>query len=153
MVPGTQCTCHRTCRVEFPAKVSKFFSSLHNFNLLTLYYFIADTPAYYGRVISITEHERLNVGVPPLINVFGIIKRFFLPTPSIKSFVNNEDSLTVTLVKKWRCRMIMARTNGIESSLLKHFNLVGFCSVIASCSDKSVITMYTRTSQQYRSII
>ena len=67
------------------------------FQFLALYHLIADAPAEYGGVVAVAKHHRFNITFPPLVKKHGIVMFVLGITPSVKSLVDNEQSLTIAL--------------------------------------------------------
>ena len=96
------------------------------FQFLALYHLIADAPAEYGGVVAVAKHHRFNITFPPLVKKHGIVMFVLGITPSVKSLVDNEQSLTIAFMQKGFRRHIVRGTHGIEASFFQQSHLACF---------------------------
>ena len=121
-----------------------------NLDALALDDLIAYAPAEYRGMIAVAQHHRFNVLVPPLVDVARIVVGGFAVAPSVKRFVDYDQSLSVALVKECRRRRVVACAHGIESCLLHQRHLAGFGGIVAACSEHSVVMMGASAVEHYR---
>ncbi len=98
-------------------------------------------------MIAITQHHRVDIPLPPIVEEARIVVLRFALCPDIEWLVEHEQTESITSIKKCRGRRIMCRADGIEARCLQQLNPSLLGPIEGRGAKRPIVVMNTAASE------
>ena len=137
-------------RIEASDAIDQLPGSGDPGRIRTLWNFIANAPEDDAGMISIAEHHRVDIALPPLFEIPVIVFRILGSFPHVERLIDHQHTEPVASVQKGRRRRIVAATNRVKTIRLHQFDAAFFGAINSNRTQDSVVMVQATAPQLER---
>lgn len=108
---------------------------------------VADAPQDDARVIAIAQDHRVQIALPPIIEVFAVVLRILAFFPAVKGLVQHQHAQPVAGIQKNGGGGIVAGADRVVAIRFHELNSAFFGAVNRRRAERAVVMMYAAAAQ------
>src|SRR6266849_203025 len=137
-------------RIELTDPFDQLLGDVHPGRIRTLWNFIANAPKDNAGMISITEHHRVDISLPPLFEIQVIVFRILGRFPPVERLIDHQHAEPVAGVQERGRRRIVAATNRVKTIRLHQFDPTLFGPINSNRTQRSIVMVQATAPQLKR---
>ena len=140
----------RSGRIKLTDPIDQFFSNDHSGRIRTFWNFIANAPEDNAGMISVAEHHRVDIALPPLFEIQVIVFQILGSFPHVERLIDHQHPEPIAGVQERGRRRIVATTDRVKTIRLHQFDPPLFGPINRNRTQHSIVMVQATAPQLER---